>query len=821
MAAGDGGDEVRVLQNLRGKIYDAKQLVPNKMRDFFCTINLDQEEVFRTQVVEKSSSPYFGEEFYFEIPRTFQWLSFYIFDKSVLQKDLRIGKVSIKKEDLCNYTGTENWFMLQPVDSNSEVQGKVHLELKLNELITDNGSVCQQLVVHIKECHGLPLINGQNCDPYATVSLVGPCRNDQKKTKVKKKTSNPQFNETFYFEVTRSSSYTKKSQFQVEEEDIEKLEVRVDLWNNGNLVQDIFLGEIKVPVKVLKNDSFQAWYLLQPRENGNKSSKTDDLGSLRLNICYTEDCVLPSEYYTSLRNLLLKSSDVQPISASAAYILSEVCRDKYDAVLPLVRLLLHHHKLVPFVAAVAELDLKDTQEANTVFRGNSLATRCVDEMMKIVGKHYLKVTLKPVMDEICESPKPCEIDPIKLREGDNVEINMENLRYYVDKVFREIVQSSISCPTLMCDVFYSLRHLAAKRFPNDPHVQYSAVSSFVFLRFFAVAVVSPHTFHLRPHHPDAQTSRTLTLISKAIQTLGSWGSLTKSKLSSFKETFMCEFFKTFQEDKFTESVKKFLDDVSSTESKEPSGLSEAVHLKEGEMYKRAQGRTRIGKKNFKKRWFCLTSREFTYHKQQDKEPIFTIPIKNILAVEKLDENSFNKKNMFQVLHGEKPLYIQANNCVEASEWIEALCRVTRCNQKRLNFYHPSAFLNGSWLCCKATVENTVGCARCTAGVPADTQIEIDGDRETERIYSLFTMNMSKLQKLEEACGSMAVYQGPRKEPDDYANFTIEDSVATFHTLKQIIDIVEKLNESHEKYQKKRSSSAKYGSEENPIVGKVS
>uniref|UniRef100_A0A672V539 RAS p21 protein activator 2 n=1 Tax=Strigops habroptila TaxID=2489341 RepID=A0A672V539_STRHB len=757
---------------------DAKHLVPNKMRDFFCTINLDQEEVFRTQVVEKSLSPYFGEEFYFEIPRTFQWLSFYIYDKSVLQKDLRIGKVSIKKEDLCKYTGKENWFMLQPVDSNSEVQGKVHLELKLNELITDNGSVCQQLVVHIKECHGLPLINGQNCDPYATVSLVGPSRNDQKKTKVKKKTSNPQFNETFYFEVTRSSSYTKKSQFQVEEEDIEKLEVRVDLWNNGNLVQDVFLGEIKVPVKVLRNDSFQAWYLLQPRENGNKSSKTDDLGSLRLNICYTEDCVLPSEYYSSLRNLLLKSSDVQPISASAAYILSEVCRDKYDAVLPLVRLLLHHHKLVPFVAAVAELDLKDTQEANTVFRGNSLATRCVDEMMKIVGKHYLKVTLKPVIDEICESPKPCEIDPIKLREGDNVEINMENLRYYVDKVFREIVQSSISCPTLMCDVFYSLRHLAAKRFPNDPHVQYSAVSSFVFLRFFAVAVVSPHTFHLRPHHPDAQTSRTLTLISKAIQTLGSWGSLTKTKLTIFFESFyLCQY-------TFFFSVK--------------------------EMYKRAQGRTRIGKKNFKKRWFCLTSREFTYHKQQ--EPIFTIPIKNILAVEKLDESSFNKKNMFQVLHGEKPLYIQANNCVEASEWIEALCRVTRSNQKRLSFYHPSAFLNGNWLCCKATLENTVGCAPCTADVPADTHIEIDGDRETERIYSLFTINMSKLQKLEEACGSIAVYQGPRKEPDDYSNFTIEDSVATFHTLKQIIDIVEKLNESHEKYRKKRSSSAKYGSE---------
>ncbi|TKC35643.1 hypothetical protein EI555_008442, partial [Monodon monoceros] len=550
-AGDEDSREVRVLQSLRGKI---------------CKLG---------------PGPFFSEEFYFEIPRTFQYLSFYVYDKNVLQRDLRIGKVAIKKEDLCNHSGRETWFSLQPIDSNSEVQGKVHLELKLNELITENGTVCQQLVVHVKACHGLPLINGQSCDPYATVSLVGPSRNDQKKTKVKKKTSNPQFNEIFYFEVTRSSSYTRKSQFQVEEEDIEKLEIR---------------------------------YLLQPRDNGNKSSKTDDLGSLRLNICYTEDYVLPSEYYGPLKTLLLKSPDVQPISASSAYILGEICRDKNDAVLPLVRLLLHHDKLVPFATAVAELDLKDTQDANTIFRGNSLATRCLDEMMKIVGRHYLKVTLKPILDEICESSKSCEIDPIKLKEGDNVENNKENLRYYVDKLFSTIVKSSMSCPTVMCDIFYSLRQMATQRFPNDPHVQYSAVSSFVFLRFFAVAVVSPHTFHLRPHHPDPQTVRTLTLISKTIQTLGSWGSLSKSK-SSFKETFMCEFFKMFQEEGYIMAVKKFLDEISSTETKVSSGTSEPVHLKEGEMYKRAQGRTRIGKKNFKKRWFCLTSRELTYHKQ--------------------------------------------------------------------------------------------------------------------------------------------------------------------------------------------------------------
>ncbi|XP_063771694.1 ras GTPase-activating protein 2 isoform X2 [Pseudophryne corroboree] len=816
---GEAGDApaapMRVLQSLRVKICEAKNLLPypgpNKMRDCFCTVNLDQEEIFRTNVVEKSLNPFYGEDFYFEIPRSFHNLSFYIYDKSLLQRDLRIGKVAIKKEDLCRYNCKEPWFPLQPIDSNSEVQGKVHLELKLNELITENGSV-QQLMVHILECEGLPLVNGQSCDPYASVSLVGPSRIDQKKTKVKKKTSNPQFNEKFYFEVTRSSSYTKKSQFQVEEEDIEKLEVRVDLWNNGNLAQDVFLGEIRISVRVLRSDSsHRAWYLLQPKDNGSKSSKYDDPGSLRLSICYTEDYVLTSEHYTTLRKLM-------PITASAAFILGEVCRDKNDAVLPLVRLLLHHQKLVPFVATIAQLDLNDTQEVNTIFRGNSLATRCMDETMKIVGNHYLKVTLKNVIDEICDSPKPCEIDPNRLREGDNVDNHKDNLKYYVDKVFSCIVKSSMSCPTVMCDLFSSLRHMAVRHFPNDPRVQYSAVSSFVFLRFFAVAVVSPHIFHLRFHHPDAQTSRILTLISKTIQTLGSVGSLSKSKTSSFKEPFMCEFYKMFEEETYTADVKKFLKEISSTESKEPSGMSESVILKEGEMYKRAQGRNRIGKKNFKKRWFSLTSREFTYHKQKDKDPMFRIAIKSILAVEKLDESAFNKNNMFQVIYGEKPLYIQASNCVEASEWIEVLSRVSRRNHRRLSKYHPSAFLNGAWFCCKASPESSEGCSPCTVDVPADVALDIDGDRECEKIYSLFSMSMPKLQKMEEACGSIAVYQGPQ-EHSEY-HFTIEDSVETFKTLQHIKAIIEKLNEPHEKY-KKGSTSAKYGSQENPIVGKGS
>lgn len=96
-------------------------------------------------------SPFYGEDFFFEIPRPFQFLSFYVYAKGVFQRDLPVGKshswtrdvtglsrvdllwfhivlfyfpgkVSIRKDDLCKYSGKDDWFNLQPVDPNTEVQ---------------------------------------------------------------------------------------------------------------------------------------------------------------------------------------------------------------------------------------------------------------------------------------------------------------------------------------------------------------------------------------------------------------------------------------------------------------------------------------------------------------------------------------------------------------------------------------------------------------------------------------------------------------------------------------------------------------------------
>lgn len=69
--------------------------------------------------------------------------------------------------------------------------------------------------------------------------------------------------------------------------------------------------------------------------------------------------------------------------------------------------------------------------------------------------------------------------------------------------------------------------------------------------------------------------------------------------------------------------------------------------------------------------------------------------------------------MFQVVHSEKPLYVQAGNCVEASEWLEVLGQVSRCNEGRWDTFHPSNYRGGAWQCCKSQSSSAPGCNTCT------------------------------------------------------------------------------------------------------------
>jgi Ras GTPase-activating protein 3 len=201
--------DVRIEQQLRIKIGEAKNLQPrngsNGNRDCYCVISLDREQIYRTcNTSEKTLNPFFGEEFQFEIPRRFRNLAIYVYDRerSVNNKDKVIGKVSIKKEDLSKYHAKESWFPILPVDADSEVQGKIHLEIKFDNSLKPGANSSPKIAVRVIDCNDLGVINGC-CDPYVVVSLYnGPLRIETKRTKIKKKTVNPRFEEVFNFDVS-------------------------------------------------------------------------------------------------------------------------------------------------------------------------------------------------------------------------------------------------------------------------------------------------------------------------------------------------------------------------------------------------------------------------------------------------------------------------------------------------------------------------------------------------------------------------------------------------------------------------------------------
>ncbi|KAL3848073.1 hypothetical protein ACJMK2_018954 [Sinanodonta woodiana] len=820
--------KVRTEETLRVKIGEAKNLPPNSVtgsgRNTFCAILLDREEIFRTATIEKSLNPFFGEEFQGEIPRKFRYLSFYIYDKN----DKALGKVSLRKRELHKYHGKEHWFSLLPVDVQPEVQGKVHLEFRFDEYLSTSPDVAYasyRLAVRVIECNDLMVTNGA-CNPYAVVTLSygqGRHRDEVRRTNVKKKTISPQFDETFFFDLENKGQNHDRNNYYIE--DIFSGELCISVWHDesrmarevlGSIFPGVFLGEIKISLRDLNTSGVQnAWYFLRAKNDIRQPH--ENVGSMRLKISYTAEQIFASQYYDDLRNVLLESPSIQPISSSAAYILGQIVDNRQEVAQPLVKVFYHHGKIVPFIKTLAIHEIKQTLDHNTLFRGNTLLTKVLDELMKLVGLPYLHFTIKSIINQICSEHLSCEIDPARLKEGENLESNMEILKNYIKQIFDAIMVSGLACPSIMCEVFATLKEAAQDHLPDKKEVRYQVVCGFIFLRFFAPAILGPRFFDLTTDTQDETVHRTLTLISKVIQRLGNLVS-SQSWTCCPKEDYMVPIFEHFSDACHVEAIKMYLDIISSSikiHSKQMD-MEQPVVLKEGMLIKRAQGRKKFGLKNFKRRYFVLTNQALTYSRSKEDDPRFVLPIDNILAVEKLEEQSFKMQYMFQVIQPQRTLYIQANNCVEEKEWLDILTKVSNKNKNRLKEYHPAAYLNGHWLCCKAADQSSHGCTPVTGGLPVtEIQVDLDSDREVEKIHSLFLTHMDKMEALHDMCGSLEVYGGDVGLNTSHG-FEIEDSKTCFETLNEVLKCVISLEQEHMHYRKSVQRETVTGSFETPI-----
>lgn len=142
----------------------------------------------------------FGEDFHFDIPKLFRYLNVYLYQSqrtlcnSVLSRAL--GKVVIPYNELRDPILREDqWLPLLPMNAVADVQGKVNLsadcqwDSSINELVfTINIAKCQDIWTY-------------PCDSFACIKLKDDRGVNTFKTKIVKKTTNPEFHETFRLNV--------------------------------------------------------------------------------------------------------------------------------------------------------------------------------------------------------------------------------------------------------------------------------------------------------------------------------------------------------------------------------------------------------------------------------------------------------------------------------------------------------------------------------------------------------------------------------------------------------------------------------------------
>ncbi|XP_003504751.1 RAS protein activator like-3 isoform X1 [Cricetulus griseus] len=186
-----------------------------------------------------------------------------------------------------------------------------------------------------------------------------------------------------------------------------------------------------------------------------------------------------------------------------------------------------------------------------LFRENTLATKAIDEYMKLVAQEYLQETLGEVVRCLCASTEDCEVDPSKC-PAPELSKHQARLRNSCERVFETIIHSYNWFPAELGNVFSSWREACRAR--GSEALGPRLVCASLFLRLLCPAILAPSLFGLVPEHPAPGPARTLTLIAKVIQNLANRAPFGE------KEAYMA-FMNSFLED-HGPAMQHFLDQVA-------------------------------------------------------------------------------------------------------------------------------------------------------------------------------------------------------------------------------------------------------------------
>ncbi|XP_066226942.1 rasGAP-activating-like protein 1 isoform X2 [Saccopteryx leptura] len=799
---------VRVVE---GRALPAKDVSGSS--DPYCIVKVDDEVVARTATVWRSLSPFWGEEYTVHLPLDFHHLAFYVLDEDTVGHDDIIGKISLSKEAItADPRGIDSWINLSRVDPDAEVQGEIYLAVQMLEDGRGRYVRC-----HVLKARDLaPRDISGTSDPFARV---------------------------FWGSQSLETSTIKKTRFPHWDEVLELREMpgaqsplRVELWDWDMVGKNDFLGMVEFTPKVLQQNPPNGWFRLLPFTRAEEDSG-GNLGALRLKVRLVEDRVLPSQCYQPLRELLMASvlgpaegprlPLLPPVLAqedvsSPLAVLEELtlgdCRQ--DLATKLVKLFLGQGLAGPF------LDYLTRPDPNTLFRSNSLASKSMEQFMKLVGMPYLHEVLKPVINRVFEEKKYIELDPCKMDLSRSKRISFKGtpseehvreaslglLTGYLGPIVDAIVGSVRRCPPAMRLAFKQLRRRVEERFPQAEHkdVKYLATSGFLFLRFFAPAILTPKLFDLRDQHADPQTSRSLLLLAKAVQSIGNLG----QQLGQGKELWMAPLHPFLLHS--ISRVRDFLDELVDVGGEEEAGgparalVPPSVTVREGYLLKRKEEPGSLATRfAFKKRYFWLSGETLSYSKSPEWQVRSSIPVSHIRAVERVDEGAFQLPHVMQVVtqDGSETLhttYLQCKNVNELNQWLSALRKASAPNPDKLAACHPGAFRGVRWTCCLQAERSAAGCSRTHSAVTlGDWSDPLDPDAETQMIYRqlLLGRDQLRIKFLEESYMDTSPEADTGKDTSAtegaYPDALAQQREAATHLLEVLAD----LDQAHEEFQR--------------------